>query len=205
LRFIEAFASSPMANLVEFKRVDVSARDVLIVTTGQGSEVTFGLDNFDRQLLRWQKVHEECLRYNKCIATLDLVSRGRVELGLGEGSSVTELHPFDRRFRDKRDVSVNLDPVTVLIGRSGTGKSVTSTVARAPYEFAKSQVRRRVLVTAEHAGVRRQVSQPIQRGIHLIRRTLEHSAAAGTEKRISAKQRAMTPKRNVAYRMPGHL
>src|SRR5262249_7288032 len=38
------------------------------------------------------------------VATLDLVSNGRVEMGLGEGSSVTELHPFDRRFRDKRDV-----------------------------------------------------------------------------------------------------
>jgi len=38
------------------------------------------------------------------IATLDLVSDGRVELGLGEGSSVTELHPFNLRFRDKRDV-----------------------------------------------------------------------------------------------------
>jgi alkanesulfonate monooxygenase SsuD/methylene tetrahydromethanopterin reductase-like flavin-dependent oxidoreductase (luciferase family) len=32
------------------------------------------------------------------------LSGGRVELGIGEGSSVTELHPFDRRFRDKRDV-----------------------------------------------------------------------------------------------------
>ncbi len=38
------------------------------------------------------------------VSTLDLLSDGRVELGLGEGSSVTELHPFDRRFRDKRDV-----------------------------------------------------------------------------------------------------
>ncbi len=38
------------------------------------------------------------------ISTLDLVSNGRVEFGIGEGSSVTELHPFDRRFRDKRDV-----------------------------------------------------------------------------------------------------
>jgi alkanesulfonate monooxygenase SsuD/methylene tetrahydromethanopterin reductase-like flavin-dependent oxidoreductase (luciferase family) len=38
------------------------------------------------------------------VATLDLVSHGRVELGLGEGSSVTELHPFDRRFRDKREI-----------------------------------------------------------------------------------------------------
>src|SRR5216110_3189512 len=38
------------------------------------------------------------------VSTLDLVSNGRVELGIGEGSSVTELHPFDRRFRDKREV-----------------------------------------------------------------------------------------------------
>ena len=38
------------------------------------------------------------------VSTLDLVSDGRVELGIGEGSSVTELHPFDRRFRDKRAV-----------------------------------------------------------------------------------------------------
>ena len=40
------------------------------------------------------------------VSTLDLVSNGRVELGIGEGSSVTELHPFDRRFRDKRDLHV---------------------------------------------------------------------------------------------------
>ncbi len=38
------------------------------------------------------------------ISTLDLLSHGRVEFGIGEGSSVTELHPFDRRFRDKRAV-----------------------------------------------------------------------------------------------------
>ena len=38
------------------------------------------------------------------VATLDLLSDGRVELGIGEGSSVTELHPFDRRYRDKRAV-----------------------------------------------------------------------------------------------------
>jgi alkanesulfonate monooxygenase SsuD/methylene tetrahydromethanopterin reductase-like flavin-dependent oxidoreductase (luciferase family) len=38
------------------------------------------------------------------VSTLDLISHGRVELGVGEGSSVTELHPFGRRFRDKREV-----------------------------------------------------------------------------------------------------
>jgi alkanesulfonate monooxygenase SsuD/methylene tetrahydromethanopterin reductase-like flavin-dependent oxidoreductase (luciferase family) len=38
------------------------------------------------------------------VSTLDLLSKGRVEFGMGEGSSVTELHPFDRRFRDKRSI-----------------------------------------------------------------------------------------------------
>ena len=38
------------------------------------------------------------------VSMLDLVSNGRVEFGFGEGSSVTELHPFERRFRDKRAV-----------------------------------------------------------------------------------------------------
>ena len=38
------------------------------------------------------------------VSTLDLISNGRVELGVGEGSSVTELHPFKRRFRDKRAI-----------------------------------------------------------------------------------------------------
>jgi len=38
------------------------------------------------------------------VATLDLVSDGRVDMGIGEGSSITELHPFKRRYRDKRDV-----------------------------------------------------------------------------------------------------
>jgi alkanesulfonate monooxygenase SsuD/methylene tetrahydromethanopterin reductase-like flavin-dependent oxidoreductase (luciferase family) len=38
------------------------------------------------------------------VSTLDLISHGRVEFGIGEGSSITELHPFERRFRDKREV-----------------------------------------------------------------------------------------------------
>jgi alkanesulfonate monooxygenase SsuD/methylene tetrahydromethanopterin reductase-like flavin-dependent oxidoreductase (luciferase family) len=38
------------------------------------------------------------------VATLDLVSRGRVEFGMGESATTTELHPFDVRFRDKRAV-----------------------------------------------------------------------------------------------------
>src|SRR2546421_3245804 len=36
------------------------------------------------------------------ISTLDLVSTGRVEFGMGESASTAELHPFARAFRDKR-------------------------------------------------------------------------------------------------------
>ena len=38
------------------------------------------------------------------VSTLDLLSNGRVEFGMGEGSSVIELHPFGRAFRDKREI-----------------------------------------------------------------------------------------------------
>jgi alkanesulfonate monooxygenase SsuD/methylene tetrahydromethanopterin reductase-like flavin-dependent oxidoreductase (luciferase family) len=38
------------------------------------------------------------------VACLDLVSNGRVEFGMGEGASITELGPFDRQMEDKQAV-----------------------------------------------------------------------------------------------------
>lgn len=73
LRLATEFAYSPMAGLVDVKRIDVSAPEVLVVTTGQGSEVTFGLENIDHQLRRWRQVHEEGYRQRKGhLASLDL-------------------------------------------------------------------------------------------------------------------------------------
>jgi alkanesulfonate monooxygenase SsuD/methylene tetrahydromethanopterin reductase-like flavin-dependent oxidoreductase (luciferase family) len=38
------------------------------------------------------------------VACLDLVSNGRVEFGMGEGASITELGPFERQMEDKQAV-----------------------------------------------------------------------------------------------------
>ena len=38
------------------------------------------------------------------IATLDLVSNGRVEFGMGESASITELAPFGVPFEEKRQI-----------------------------------------------------------------------------------------------------
>ncbi len=47
------------------------------------------------------------------VATLDLVSGGRVEFGMGEGAGPAELHPFGIRVRDKRDRWVEAVKATI--------------------------------------------------------------------------------------------
>jgi hypothetical protein len=44
--------------LVDLRRVDVSAPGVVVATTGQGSEITFGLDNLEQQLRRWRQIYD---------------------------------------------------------------------------------------------------------------------------------------------------
>jgi cell division septal protein FtsQ len=72
LQLITAFKRSPMAGLVDLRSVDVSAPEVLVATTGQGSELTFGLDNFDQQLRRWREIYDIGQRMNKIVASLNL-------------------------------------------------------------------------------------------------------------------------------------
>ena len=86
LKWIDAFESSPMADLVDLKKIDVLSPEVLVVTTGQGSEITFGLQNFDQQLLRWQTVQEQCARLNKTIATLNLAVSENTPLRLTDAN-----------------------------------------------------------------------------------------------------------------------
>ena len=72
LKFLVAFEHSPMAPLVDIARVDISAPDVLQVTTAQQNEITFRMANFDKQLNRWWLVHAKGQEQSRQIASLDL-------------------------------------------------------------------------------------------------------------------------------------
>lgn len=92
MRLITEFAHSPMAGLVDLKSIDAGSAEVLVVKTGQGSEITFGLNDLDRQMRRWREIHDLGQRLNKSLATLDLAVTNNIpaswlQVGVVPGSS----------------------------------------------------------------------------------------------------------------------
>ena len=75
---IGAFEHSPMAGLVDLRRVDVSQPGVVVATTGQGSEITFALLNLEQQLARWRKIYDWGQTMSKTIASADLAVSNNV-------------------------------------------------------------------------------------------------------------------------------
>ena len=78
LQLIAAFGRSQMAGLVDLRRIDVSAPGVIVVTTGQGGEITFGLQNLGQQLERWRVIYDLGRRNNKIIASADMAVENNV-------------------------------------------------------------------------------------------------------------------------------
>ena len=93
LQLIMAFEHSPMAGLADLRRIDVSAPEVLVVMTGQGSEVTFGLADLDQQLRRWHDIHELARYKGKAIGTLDLAVTNNIPARWLEASAVPPGNP----------------------------------------------------------------------------------------------------------------
>ena len=93
LQLILAFDRSSMAGLVDLKRIDVSSPDVLLVTTGQGSEVTMGLTDFDQQLRRWHDIFDMGQKLSKALATLDLAVTNNIPARWLEASAVPPATP----------------------------------------------------------------------------------------------------------------
>ena len=78
LELIGAFGHSPMAGLVDLRRVDVSSPGVVVATTGQGGEITFAPGNLEQQLARWRKIYDLGQSMNRTIASADLAVANNV-------------------------------------------------------------------------------------------------------------------------------
>lgn len=102
LDLIQAFDQSPMAGLVELRSLDVSGVDVIQVTTGRGSEVTFSANRLGEQLRRWRQVHDFGLRQNKLISTLDLSVTNNVPARWVEAGATDHQPPRARPVRTRR-------------------------------------------------------------------------------------------------------
>ena len=87
LQLISAFNHSPMAGLVDLRRIDVSGPGVVIVTTAQDSEITFGLKNVEQQLTRWRQIYDLGQRNDKNIASADLAVANNVPVRWAEANA----------------------------------------------------------------------------------------------------------------------
>jgi cell division septal protein FtsQ len=103
IQLVLAFDRSQMAQLVDLKVIDVSSADVIVATTGQGSEITFGLNDMDRQMRRWYAIYDMAQRTSKGIASLDLAVAESIPMRDVAASSQPPTPPkLPKPFRNKK-------------------------------------------------------------------------------------------------------
>jgi len=87
LQLISLFDQSPMSASVSLQRIDVSAPGILQITTEQGSQVVFSVNNLETQLRRWNEIFEQGKKFNKTIASLDLAVTNNIPARWMEASA----------------------------------------------------------------------------------------------------------------------
>jgi cell division septal protein FtsQ len=102
LKLANEFAYSPMAGLVDLKRIDVSAPDVIVVTTAQGSEITFALENIDQQMRRWRQIHDLGQRTHRNVASIDLAVSNNVPVRWLEAKVIPPPAKLPKTTRSKK-------------------------------------------------------------------------------------------------------
>jgi hypothetical protein len=80
LKLIIAFENSPMFGLVDIKNIDVTEPEVLKVTTMQGNDVVFRLNDVESQFQRWRMAHDYAQRVGHRMGLLDLSVTNNVPL-----------------------------------------------------------------------------------------------------------------------------
>ena len=93
LQLIAAYRHSPMCGLTDLRKIDVSQPGVITATTAQGSEITFGLQDPDRQLRRWRQIYDWGFRQGKSIASLDLSLENDIPVNWVMANAAQETNP----------------------------------------------------------------------------------------------------------------
>lgn len=88
LDLVTAFERSPMEGLTDVQMIDVSQPEALVVTTSQGSRITFGCRRLDEQLRRWRSVFDFGQQSNRVIATMDLAITSSVPVVFQDAGNV---------------------------------------------------------------------------------------------------------------------
>jgi hypothetical protein len=104
LQLVAAFSNSPMAGMVDLKKIDLSEPQVLHVTTFQGNDVTFPLHGLPKQLQRWRSVHDYAAQERKVIASLDLSVSNNIPARWQEEPVIVPVRPKPQhpsRYRKK--------------------------------------------------------------------------------------------------------
>jgi hypothetical protein len=72
LELIAQYENSQAATMTDFRSIDLSSPQTLLVRTDQNIEITFAPENFARQLARLQTTLEYGRTQNRVLASLDL-------------------------------------------------------------------------------------------------------------------------------------
>ena len=102
LKWTRAFQNSTMAAVADIREIDVSSPTALLVTTEQSNEISFPYQDFETQLLRWQRIHNLGRGQQQTLASLDLVVTNYVpavwiELTNSASSTVRAVQPSPYR------------------------------------------------------------------------------------------------------------
>jgi cell division septal protein FtsQ len=106
LDLISDFEHSSMSGLVQLQRLDVSAPGVITVTTMEGAEITFGLDNLPQQLARWREIYDLGQRMNKAIVSADLAVANNVPVHWAGAVSAPDAAPGNSNQKNSRRKNV---------------------------------------------------------------------------------------------------
>lgn len=105
LQLIQAYENSSLYSLVDLEQVDVSGSHVLQGQLREGTRVSFGWSDFDRQMRRWRSIHDYAQAQARSLQWLDLSVTNNLPARWHEDTNrVVPIRPAKPKRNPKRHV-----------------------------------------------------------------------------------------------------